>query len=890
MELVWDLRPSGTRLFKYRDSQSQQNPPLGEDFRRRSRGLSSGPPPPRPLHDSPQDPYHVRLCGPRSPGASRKEAKDDRRAHGRGGLPGWSAGGMPGSAESGRRTSGSRGTPGGPAQAPTLLARPEPVDPTLPVCPSARPLCEADPDMLLCLLVLLLLLPPSHAPGALDLWRCFRHLEPSVHREGDLLLGAFFPLYYVNRKAPLARLYFLLRPHGHEVPHRWLWKNYQYVLAFYFAIEEINRDLHLLPNLTLGFHVFSAFHSDHRTLETALLWLSGGTEFLPNYKCQTQSKAIAVIAGTAAAFSAQIGTLLELYKTPQVTYGPFDPMLSDKDQFPSLYQMAPKDSSLAHAMVSLLLHFGWTWVALFISDDLKGEQFLRDLRAEMVKNGICVALTEKLPDTKTMYGSGDVTFMGRIRVSSANVHILHGEAGSLITVDMAADFFLTTGKVWIMAAKQETVLHEMNHMLHSFHGGFSFSPHKGEIPGFRHFLQTVTPSHYPEDFYFSKLWAYSFDCSPAGSICEVFGECRPNTSLEFMPGNMDIMTLSDSSYFVYNAVYALAHVLHKILSEKIEMGSSEDADQPQLHPWQLHPFLKNIRFTNSAGAHISLDEKSSQMAQYDIHNAVNFPAGLGLLVKVGEFVPRSPLGQGLVISEEMIEWPIGFTEVQSQFSVATCILQETTFGLVFTVAVSTVLAKTVTVILAFRVTAPGRRMRRWLVSGAPNFIIPSCSLIQLTLCGVWLGTSPPFVDTDTHSEHGHIIITCNKGSVTAFYCALGYLGSLALGTFTVAFLARNLPDTFNEAKFLTFSMLVFCSVWLTFLPVYHSTKGKVMVAVEVFSILASSAGLLGCIFAPKCYIILKRPDENSLKVLKDKRGAKGNRHSKVLSHESLAHF
>ncbi|XP_048666256.1 vomeronasal type-2 receptor 116-like [Marmota marmota marmota] len=698
-------------------------------------------------------------------------------------------------------------------------------------------------------------------------------------------------------------------------------------------------------------------------------------------------------------------------------------MLSDTDQFPSLYQMAPKDSSLAHAMVSLLLHFGWTWVALFLSDDLKGEQFLRDLKAEMVKNGICVALTEKLPVTKTMYGTGDVTFMSRIRVSSANVHILHGEAGSLVTVDMAADFFLTTGKVWIMAAKQEIVLHEMNHMLHSFHGGFSFSPHQGEIPGFRHFLQAVTPSRYPEDFYFSKLWAYSFDCSPAGSICEKFGECRPNTSLEFMPGNMDIMTLSDPSYFVYNAVYALAHVLHKIISEKMEMGSSEDADQLQLHPWQLHPFLKNVRFTNSAGDHISLGEKSSQMAQYDIHNAVNFPAGLGLLVKVGEFVPRSPLGQGLVISEEMIEWPIGFTETPrsvcsqsclpgfrkipqegrpvccfacvfcpeghisnqtgqyaercvqcpahehpnsernrylpkvvtflayedplgmtlfctalcfsaltaavlgvfvkhrdtpivkannralsyillisltfcflcsllfiGRSSTATCILQEATFGLVFTVAVSMVLAKTVTVILAFKVTAPGRRMRRWLVSGAPNFIIPSCSLIQLTLCGVWLGTSPPFVDTDTHSDHGCIIIMCNKGSVIAFYCALGYLGSLALGTFTVAFLARNLPDTFNEAKVLTFSMLVFCSVWLTFLPVYHSTKGKVMVAVEVFSILASSAGLLGCIFAPKCYIILKRPDENSLKGLKDKRGAKGNRHSKVLSHESVAYF
>lgn len=200
-----------------------------------------------------------------------------------------------------------------------------------------------------------------------------------------------------------------------------------------------------------------------------------------------------------------------------------------------------------------------------------------------------------------------------------------------------------------------------------------------------------------------------------------------------------------------------------------------------------------------------------------------------------------------------------------QPNTATCILQQTTFGVVFTVAVSTVLAKTITVILAFKSTAPGRRLRRLLISGAPKFIIPICTLIQTVLCGIWLGISPPFVDTDAHSEHDHIIIMCNKGSVTAFYCVLGYLGALSLVSFTVAFMARNLPDTFNEAKFLTFSMLVFLSVWITFLPVYHSTKGKIMVAVEVFSILASSTGLLSCIFIPKCYIILARPEMNSLK-------------------------
>nr|XP_044986509.1 vomeronasal type-2 receptor 116-like [Jaculus jaculus] len=201
---------------------------------------------------------------------------------------------------------------------------------------------------------------------------------------------------------------------------------------------------------------------------------------------------------------------------------------------------------------------------------------------------------------------------------------------------------------------------------------------------------------------------------------------------------------------------------------------------------------------------------------------------------------------------------------------ATCILQQTTSGVVFTVAISTILAKTITVVLAFKLTTPRIRMRWLLVSGAPNFIIPICILIQLILCGVWLGTSPPFIETDSHSEHGRIIIVCNKGSVSAFYCVLGFLGSLALGSFTIAFFARKLPDKYNEAKFLTFSMLMFCSVWVTFLPVYHSTKGKVMVAVEVFSMLASSAGLLGCIFVPKCYIIFLRPHRDSIPKYSDR--------------------
>ncbi|XP_032746598.1 vomeronasal type-2 receptor 116-like [Rattus rattus] len=828
---------------------------------------------------------------------------------------------------------------------------------------------------------------------------CFSDTKHYLYQDGTVIIGAFLPIFQlcpVKETVNWKILHFDVEHYMGESLRK-----YQLVLAMLYVINEINSNSNILPNTSLGLEIYTLPYYERNILRNIFHWLTGLSTSIPNYSCRQQSKSVAALTGISWRTSENIERLLSLYKFPQLSLGPFDHILNDRRQFPSLYKVAPKEESLLCGIVSLMLYFNWTWVGLVTRDDHSGTQFISHLTKEFDKNNICLAYVWAISVIgETIYRLSNSFYFNNAK-SSAKVVIIYGDIKFIFfeTENIYRKFIL--GKVWVTTSKLLGSKYTEYNILSLSHGILTFSPHHGEIPGFTKFIKEATPIKYPEDSFLHFLWSSNFNCSFSHTECKILKDCMPNASLELLPKKNFDMVMSEESYNVYNAVYAIAHSLHEMILHKFQIEPQANKDRNTYFPWQLHPLLKNIQVINSIGDHVVLDWKKKTDPEYDIINLWNFPTGLSLFVNVGKFSPRSSQGQRMSVYEQMIQWPIVFTETPQSVchescipgfrkvipkgkinccfvcipcheneisnetdmeqcmkcpethytnaekrqclkktitflsykdplgmglaimslgfsaltaliigvfvkyrdtpivkannrslsyillitlihcflcpllfiglpNTTTCILQENLVRLFFTVALSCVLAKSITVVMAFQITAPGRKTRWLLISRAPNLIIPVCNLIQILFTSIWLCTAPPFVEMDAHSEHGYIIILCNTGSTLAFHGTLAYLGGMAITSYFMAFLSRNLPDIFNEAKFLAFSMLVFCCVWVTFLPVYHSTTGKAVVVIEIFSILASSASILSLIFAPKCYVILFRSEKNTIHTIRNK--------------------
>ncbi|XP_077169545.1 vomeronasal type-2 receptor 26-like [Paroedura picta] len=632
-------------------------------------------------------------------------------------------------------------------------------------------------------------------------------------------------------------------------------KNYQHNLAMAFAVKEINENPNILPNITLGFHILNSYYLARMTYKATLSLLSSQHKFLPNFKCDTQSNQIAVIGGLDSELSANMAATLNIYKIPQLSYGSFTPRQGNQLLLSSLYQMVPNEATQYFGIIKLLLHFKWTWIVLFVAEDDNGDRFLQILLPMFSENGICFDFTIRLPKHTYFQEALDVLikkaeYITVLTQTKANVHFVYGENSSMFMLRLNS--FLRS--ITFNNSAGDTIQFKENGELK---GGFDVTNWVTfpNISFIRLKVGIFDPWAPPGDELTIHddqiVWHRTFNQVLPLSVCN--DHCLPGYSQQEKEGK---------TFCCYDCVPCP----DGMISEQIDMDSCvicSSGDYSNYNKTQCVP--KDVSF-------LSYEEPIGIiLATMAITLSLVTVLVLGTFVKHQDtpIVKANNRSLTYLLLISLTNCFLSALLFIGQPGKVTCLLRQTSFGFIFSVAISTVLAKTLTVVLAFVATKPDSRLRPLVGKRQAYSLVLSCSVVQVGICVLWISTSSPFPDKDQHSLKDTIILECNEGSVALFFCVLGYMGFLAAVSFMVAFLARKLPDSFNEAKFITFSMLLFCSVWLSFIPSYLSTKGKSMVAVEIFSILISSAGLLGCIFLPKCYIIVLRPELNNRKLLND---------------------
>ncbi|XP_067851809.1 extracellular calcium-sensing receptor-like [Heptranchias perlo] len=778
-----------------------------------------------------------------------------------------------------------------------------------------------------------------------------------------------------------------------------------------FAIDEINRNPELLPNVTLGYRIFDSCHTLSESIKGALKLLNeeDGTE--SSYRCAALPSVPIVVGDVGSSQSIAASRVLAPFGIGLISYSSSCTCLSDKREFPTFFRTIPSDAVQIKALVRLVQQFKWIWVGIVAEDSDYGRFGILSFIEEVSKFQTCIAFIEFLPPERTRAKLLQVT--ETIKKSSAKVIIIFSverDALSLVTelrLQNITDIQLIASEAWVTTVRLWTA--ETRDILS---GTIGFGIRRAEIPGLREFLVKLHPSTAPDNPFVEELWREVFGCSVKISNQSLeentspspYKRCTDSESLETIETTYTDVSQLRFSYNVYKAVYAVAHALHNLKSCENGKGpflNKTCGQKSKILPWQLLHYLKEVRFTNFFGEEISFDKNGDPIASYDLVNWQERADGSVEFVKVGYYDAALPAGKELALDESGIVWhgpenrvpvsvcsdicPVGtrkgarkgqpiccfdclpcsdgaisnqtestecikcpidywsndrrdqcilkeieFLSFQDSMgktltaislfgacitgavavvflyfintpivrannselsflllislilcflcSIAfigqpspwSCMVRHTVFGVSFVLCISCILSKTLVVLMAFKATLPASNVMKWFGPTQQRSIVFLCTLIQIIICVTWLLSSPPVPAKNTKYQSAKIILECDVGSTVAFCCVLGYIGLLACMCLILAFLARALPDKFNEAKFITFSMFIFFAVWVTFIPAYVSTPGKYTVAVEIFAILASSFGLLICIFAPKCYIILLKPEENTKKHLMGK--------------------
>ncbi|XP_029470775.1 extracellular calcium-sensing receptor-like [Rhinatrema bivittatum] len=442
-----------------------------------------------------------------------------------------------------------------------------------------------------------------------------------------------------------------------------------------FATEEINQDPKILPNVTLGFRIFDSCYTEAMATQGVLWMLSGQKTTVPNYRCQPATKMAAILGDVPSPVSIQIARILGLQRIPQISYASGLPILGEKLQFPSFLRTIGNIESMLYLMAQLMAHFGWTWVGILFSSTDYGLYGAQVLKKELASLEVCVAFSETLDKDGSLMRIRNLVKI--ISTSSAEIILVYGYANEVAPVleEMALG---QIRKVWIFnAALIVSPLFVNRRLWEVLNGTFGVIIHSMYIPSFSDFQYKNRPTDSSPDIFLRPFWEHVFECEwkegPNTTGKGPTGEKKPcmgTERLEDLPSSTYDVKNMRYSYSAYNAVYALAHALHNLLSCNPERGNCSSFRDVQ--PWQVLQHLKRVHFWNPVGEELYFNERGDASSVFDIMNWHLTPDGDNRYHTVGIYNPLASTDSKLILNESLIHWGRGYSQVPRSVCSESC--------------------------------------------------------------------------------------------------------------------------------------------------------------------------------------------------------------------------
>ncbi|XP_056102498.1 taste receptor type 1 member 1-like [Rhinichthys klamathensis goyatoka] len=195
---------------------------------------------------------------------------------------------------------------------------------------------------------------------------------------------------------------------------------------------------------------------------------------------------------------------------------------------------------------------------------------------------------------------------------------------------------------------------------------------------------------------------------------------------------------------------------------------------------------------------------------------------------------------------------------------AHCLLRKVIFTFFFTVCISCLTVRSFQIICVFKMAAQFPKVHSlWVKYNGQWLFIAFSSSIHLISCVIWMTVSPgkPIIDSWTFKDQ--IMLICEMGNSITLTIAVfigWFLGFLCL---LFSYMGRDLPKNYNEAKPITFSLILYYLSWIVYLTAYLSVKSKYVTLLNAIAQISSINGILFSYFIPKSYIIIFQPQKNT---------------------------